>query len=163
LVKSHTGERVREAGRSREAGMKLSTGIGTTSSLGSTVLSRRVPIKRRADPIAPPPPPETPLTERNGLRRHSTNALPTSLRYSAPTLPPLLVCANWKRRSGEANRGRPRRGQQATGSLPRGRSRGAESPGTNSIIVRGRAVAGGLATPMQRRGIDRLPRVDENE
>jgi hypothetical protein len=49
--------------------MKLSTGIGTTSSLGSTVLSRRVPIKRRADPIAPPPPPETPLTERNAFHQ----------------------------------------------------------------------------------------------
>ena len=137
-------------GRVWEAGTKLSARNGTTSSLGSTVLSRRVPIKRRADPIAPPPPAGTPLTECNGLSRHSTSALPTSLRYSAPTPPPVLACASWKRRSGEGNRGRPPRGQQATGSLPRGRSRGAGNPGTSSRMVRGRAVAAGMATPTPR-------------
>ena len=112
---------------------------GTISSLGSTVLSRRAPINPLADPIAPPPLPGTPTTECNGLSRHSTSALPTCRRFSAPTPPPLLACANWKRRGGEGNPGKPRRGQQATGLLPRGRSRGAGSPGTNSRMVRARA------------------------
>ena len=123
----------------REAGTRRSASNGTTSSLGSTVLSRRVPRKRRADPTAPPPPPGILLNECNGLSRLSTSALPTFLRYSAPTPPPMLACANWKRRGGAGNRGRPRRGQRATDSLPRGRSRGAESPGTSSSRVRAHA------------------------